>query len=202
VHEKTNACNVKAKKTRGKIIKMTSHAAIRDAVVEMSRRMGRNNLDVPEMKALMEQIERSSAGPEFTTQVRTHLSSVAVQIGNKDVQAIQSVYPDFPLTTIVERTPKADQDAVWQALGMVNMLLTTLQMVPPDMLEKIETMTNTMMGSLQQGGQGGLGELFQGMAGMMNAEQEDEDNASPIRPRPKTANTPTDKKSEFRRKMC
>ena len=149
------------------------------------------------MKALMEQIERSSPGPEFTTLVRSHLSSIAVQISNKDVQGIQSAYPDFPLTTIVERTPKADQDAVWQALGMVNMLLTTLQMVPPDMLEKIETMTQTMMGSLQQGG---FGELFQGMAGMM-ADEEDEDNAaSPIRPRPKTA--AGDKKSEFRRKMC
>ena len=129
-------------------IQMTSHNAIRDSVVEMSRRVGRHNLDVPEMKALMERIERSQPGVEFTNLVRQTLAPVSHLITVKNIDEIAKNFPDFPLKTIVDKVPVQEQDAVFQALGMTNMLLTTLQMVPPEMLNKIESLTNTMMLSL------------------------------------------------------
>eukprot|EP00966_Prymnesium_polylepis_P268653 6206380-Prymnesium_polylepis.1 len=104
----------------------------------MSRRIGKHNLDVPEMKILMEYVERSQPGHEFTDVVRQKLAPISQHIATKNINEICKIYTDFPLKSIVDKVPVAEQDAIWQALGMTNMLLTTLQMVPPEMLNKIE----------------------------------------------------------------
>ena len=183
---------------------MTSHNAIRDSVVEMSRRVGKHNLDVPEMKALMERIERSQPGVEFTTLVRQTLAPVSHLVSVKNIDEIAKNYPDFPLKTIVDKVPVQEQDAIWQALGMTNMLLTTLQMVPPEMLNKIETMTNTMMGAMQNGG--ALNDLFKSMGSVMGNMAEDDSGNSdedmpppPPKPRKKSGQS---KQKEFRDKLC
>lgn len=189
---------------------MTSHSAIRDSVIEMSRRVGKYNLDVPEMKALMEFIERSQPGNEFTDLVRQKLAPISQHIPSKNIDEICQSYPDFPLKSIVDKVPVAEQDAIWQALGMTNMLLTTLQMVPPEMLNKIETMTNTMMGAMQNGG--ALNDLFKNMGSVMgnmgNMGNMDDPNESdsgddmpppPPRPRRKSGRS---KQQDFRNKLC
>jgi len=183
---------------------MTSHNAIRDSVVEMSRRVGRHNLDVPEMKTLMERIERSQPGVEFTNLVRQTLAPISHLITVKNIDEIDKNFPDFPLKTIVDKVPVQEQDAVWQALGMTNMLLTTLQMVPPEMLNKIETMTNTMMGAMQNGA---LNDLFKNMGSVMgNMDDADSDNSGddmpPPAPRPARKKSGQSKQKEFRDKLC
>lgn len=184
---------------------MTSHNAIRDSVVEMSRRVGKHNLDVPEMKTLMERIERSQPGVEFTNILRQTLAPVSHLITAKNIDELAKNFPDFPLKTIVDKVPVQEQDAVWQALGMTNMLLTTLQMVPPEMLNKIETMTNTMMGAMQNGG--GLNDLFKNMGSVMgNMDDADSDNSGddmpPPAPRPPRKKSGQSKQKEFRDKLC
>ena len=191
---------------------MTSHTAIRDSVVEMSRRVGKHNLDVPEMKSLMERIERSQPGIDFTTLIRKTLAPVSHLITVKNIDEIAKHYPDFPLKTIVDKVPVQEQDAIWQALGMTNMLLTTLQMVPPEMLNKIETMTNTMMGAMQNGG--ALNDLFKNMGSVMgnmgnmgnNMDDDDSDNSGddmpPPPPKPRKKTSGRSKQEEFRDKLC
>lgn len=185
---------------------MTSDNAIRDSVVEMSRRIGKHNLDVPEMKQLMERIERSQPGVEFTTLVRQTLAPVSHLISVKNIDEIANNYPDFPLKTIVDNTPVAEHDAIWQALGMTNMLLTTLQMVPPEMLNKIETMTNTMMGAMQNGG--ALNDLFKNMGSVMGDMNTNDDSGNsgddmpPPPPRPPRKKNGQSKQKEFRDKLC
>ena len=181
---------------------MTSHNAIRDSVVEMSRRIGKYNLDVPEMKKFMETIERSQSGPEFTNLVRQTLAPVSQHIPAKNIDEIAKNYPEFPLKTIVEKVPVTEQDAVWQALGMTNMLLTTLQMVPPEMLNKIETMTNTMMGAMQNGG--ALNDLFKNMGSVMGvaADSEEISDNEDMPPPPPRKKSGSSKQKEFRDKLC
>ena len=183
---------------------MTSHNAIRESVVEMSRRVGKHNLDVPEMKTLMERIERSQPGVEFTNLVRQTLVPVSHLITVKNIDEIANNFPDFPLKTIVDKVPIQEQDAVWQALGMTNMLLTTLQMVPPEMLNKIETMTNTMMGAMQNGG--ALNDLFKNMGSVMGNMNDDSENSGddmpPPAPRPSRRKNGQSKQKEFREKLC
>lgn len=190
---------------------MTSHSAVRDSVVEMCRRTARYNLDVAEMKTLMEYVERSQAGEEFTTVVRNILAPISQHISTKNVDEICRVYPEFPLKTVVGKIPDSEQATIWQALGMTNMLLTTLQMVPTDMLSKIESMTSVMMGAMQQGG--GLNDLFKNMGSIMgdlednNDDGDDDDEeVTPSRPlEGKNKGKNKGKKSkqeEFRDKLC
>ncbi len=186
---------------------MTSHNAIRDSVVEMSRRIGKHNLDVPEMKRLMEYVERSQPGHEFTDVVRQKLAPISQHIATKNINEICKIYTDFPLKSIVDKVPVAEQDAIWQALGMTNMLLTTLQMVPPEMLNKIEVMTNTMMGAMQHGG--ALNDLFKNMGSMMgnmgNMEDNldpDSDSADDMPPPRQRKKSGQSKQQDFRNKLC
>ena len=136
---------------------MTTHNAIRDSIIEISRKIGKYSLDVPEMKKLMEHIERSVPSPEFTDQVRTYLQPVAQHISAKNIDKIQDYFPDFPVKDIFTRVPPKEQESAFQALAMTNMLSNTIQMVPPEMLSQIEMMTNNMMGAMQGGG---FNELF------------------------------------------
>lgn len=179
---------------------MTSHAAIRDSVIEMSRRIGRYNIDVPEMKSFMEYVERSQPGDEFTNTVRNILAPIAQYITVRNIDEISQKYKDFPVKLIIDKVPVAEQDALWQALGMTNMLLTTIQMVPPEMLNKIEAMTNTMMGAMKSGG---FNDIFKNMGSMVgsmpNFENEDDSGDDVSRVRPKTA---VSKQQEFRDKLC
>jgi len=185
---------------------MTSHNAIRDSVIEMSRRIGKYSLDEPEMKKLMERVERSHPGPEFSNLVRQTLAPISQHITMKNVDEIANNYPEFPLKAIVNKVPVAEQDAIWQALGMTNMLLTTLQMVPPEMLNKIENMTNTMMGAMQNGG--GLNDLFKNMGSVMgnmnmgdDSGNSSDDDIPPPAPRRKKKSGQS-KQKEFRDKLC
>ena len=160
-------------------------------------------MDVPEMKVLMEYVERSRPGDEFTNVVRKTLSPVSQYIPGKNLEEISNFFPDFPLKSIVDKVPVQEQDAVWQALGMTNMLLTTLQMVPPEMLNKIEAMTNTMMGAMQQGG--ALNDLFKNMGsvmGNMNSDESENDDEMPSSVQRHKKKSGTSKQKEFRDKLC
>lgn len=181
---------------------MTTHAAIKDSVVEICRRVGKYNLDVPEMKKLMEFVERSQAGAEFTENVRTKLTPVAQFLSSRNIQEISKVYPEIPLSDIFSKVPANEQDSVWQAIAMTNMLLTTLQMVPAEMLSKIEAMTNTMMGAMQQGG--GLNDLFKNMGSVMGGMESDDDDVdeSVITAPTKRKKGGASKQQDFRDKLC
>ena len=183
----------------------TTHSAIRDSIVEMTRRVGRPNLDVPEMKTLMEIVERSQPGEEFTNKVRTVLGPVQQHIQTRDLLKIEQAFPDFPLRTVTDKLSEQEKNAIWQAITMTNMLLTTITMVPVEMMTKIESMTSTMMGMLGGGSASpNLNELFGLMNGIANNNDEETDEEDEPVPRPtkkKKSNT-TDKQSEFRRKLC
>jgi len=180
---------------------MTSHNAIRDSVVEISRRIGKHNLDVPEMKQLMEQIERSKPGVELTNLVRQTLSPVSHLISVKNIDEIAKFFPNFPLKAVVEKVPAPEQDAIWQAISMTSLLITTLSMVPPQMLSKIETMTNTMMGAMQNGG--ALNDLFKNMGSVIDDDDSGnsgDDEAPTVTRRKKKIGS--SKQKEFRDKLC
>lgn len=199
---------------------MTSHVAIRDSIVEISRRIGRHNLDVTEMKQLMEFIERSKAGEEFTSKIREYVNPVSQYISTRNIDEIEKIHRPFPLKKILQKVPSAEHDAIWQAIGMTNMLLTTLQMVPPDMLSKIETMTDTMMGAMQNGN--GLNELFKNIGGAMqngngmsdlltnvagalgaqDGDESDEDITLPSGPPVKSPPPKKTRQQQFRDKLC
>jgi hypothetical protein len=198
---------------------MTSHNAIRDSIIEMSRRVGKYNLDVPEVKSLMEDIERSKPGPDFTEKVRQVLQPITAHISTKNIEEISKSYPEFPLQQSFERVPASEQGAIWTALGMTNMLLTTLQMVPQEMLQKIEMMTNTMMNTMQSGtGAGGLNDLFKNMGSLVSGMGDDEDSEDEVETLPKIRNKNNNKNNksnksnkskskkssqqEFRDKLC
>ena len=183
---------------------MTTHAAIRDSVVEMTRRVARPNLDVPEMKSLMEYVERSQPGEDFTNKIRSILSPVQQHIQTRDLVKIQEAFPDFPLTTVTEKLTDQEKNAIWQALGMTNMLLTTLTMVPAEMMTKIESMTSTMMGMMSGGSANpnSLNQLFGMMQGITGGDEDDDDEPVPRPPKRNDPNRTGDKQSEFRRKLC
>ena len=157
-------------------------------------------MDVPEMKQLMEHIERSTPGPEFTQQVRNVLQPVSHHMPTKDVQGIMTTYPQFPLDRILSKFTEEEMAQYWQAIGMTNMLLNTMSMLPPEMLSKVETLTSTMMNAMQGNSGNGLAEMFQSM---MNPGGDDDDDDPPEEvPRPKKKKKYKDKQSEFRDKLC
>tara|TARA_Y100001936_G_C15994735_1_gene624398 strand:- start:460 stop:1038 length:579 start_codon:yes stop_codon:yes gene_type:complete len=192
---------------------MSVHGAIRDSIVETSRRVGRYNLDVSEMKSLMEFIERSHAGEEFTSLVRAKLLPAAQYIPTRNISEIAKLYPDFPLNEVADKVPTNELDAIFNALGMTNMLLTTMQMVPNEMMSKIEDMTSSMMGMIQSGGGGGsagLNDLFKTLGPMMGAmggmaqdsDSEEEDSPPKIKEVTNKKTVKKDRKQEFRDKLC
>ena len=209
---------------------MTSHAAIRESVLELSRRVAAHNRDNAAIEGLVEHVESAASGAEFTALVKRHMQVVSGSLGSRDVDAIQKAYPDFPARELHENVPEAERPALWQAAGMLNMLTTTISMVPDEMLSKVEAISNHMMSALQSGqggdlgsllsGLGGLGGLFGGPGGTSDDDDSDDQEAVP-RPRQllegkpdggkpeggkpdggKHRATPADKKSEFRRKLC
>ena len=129
------------------------------------------------------------------------LQPVASNIAAKDIVAISNHYPDYGITDLYDSLTDADVTIIWQQLSMTNMLLTTMNMIPDDMLTKIEAMTNTMMGVLQSGMGSGSGpdmsSLAQGLSGMMAAEPPP--SRASRREQNRAAST---KKDEFRNKLC
>ena len=190
---------------------MSVNSAIRESIIETSRRVGKHNLSVPKMKELMEVVERSQIGDEFTNLVREKLTPVAHHIASRNVDEIATFYADFPVKEVLDRVPSEEQDAVFQALGMTNMLLSTIQMVPPEYMKKIESMTASMMGMMQSqqagGGAGGLNDLFKNLGGLtglteMESDSEEEEKPPPKRVVMKKKAGKNDRQREFRDKLC
>lgn len=194
---------------------MSVNSAIRESIIETSRRVGKHNLSVPQMKELMEFIERSQTGDEFTNLVREKLTPVAHHIASRNVDEIATFYADFPVKEVLDNVPSEEKDAMFQALGMTNMLLSTIQMVPPEYMKKIESMTASMMGMMQtqQAGGGGLAggglnDLFKnlgGLTGLTEAESDSEEEEKPPPPKRvvmKKKAGKNDRQREFRDKLC
>lgn len=200
---------------------MASHAAIRDSVLEVSRRIAQCNPDVDAMQRLLRHVEESQPGPAFSASVRTYLSPNSEHIASKDIEAIALRYPDFPVKTCYASLSAEDAASAWQALAMTNMLMTTLQMLPPEMMNKVEEMTSSMMSALQgSNGFSGLEQLIRsgfggsgggsGGANRMTGESRDDDEDLTV-PRPKAAKTAkgtqltsagASKQAIFREKLC
>ena len=200
---------LKIKKMNKKVMSLNS--AIRDSIIETSRRVGKHNLSVPKMKELMEVVERSQTGDEFTNLVREKLTPVAHHIASRNVDEIATFYADFPVKEVLDKVPSEEQDAVFQALSMTNMLLSTIQMVPPEYMKKIESMTASMMGMMQTqqagGGAGGLNDLFKNLGGLtglteMESDSEEDEKPPPKRVVMKKKAGKYDRQKEFRDKLC
>lgn len=182
---------------------MTTHNAIKESMKEIATRIaGCNNNDKNEhLKGVIHFIQNTPAGPEFNKKVIQYLQPVSSSIAAKDIVSISNHYPNYGITELYDNMAESDITIMWQQLSMTNMLLTTMNMIPDEMLSKIETMTNTMMGVLQSGmGSGSapdLGSLAQGLTSMMAPEQ----------PPPRTSGReksrkPSTKKDDFRNKLC
>lgn len=182
---------------------MTTHNAIKESMKEIATRVaGCSNNDKNEhLKGVIQFVETTPAGPEFNKKVVEYLQPVSSSIATKDIVSISNHYPNYGITELYDNMTESDITIMWQQLSMTNMLLTTMNMIPSEMLSKIETMTNTMMGVLQSGmGSGSapdLGSLAQGLTSMM----------APDQPPPRTSRReqnrkPPTKKDEFRNKLC
>jgi hypothetical protein len=183
---------------------MTTHNAIKESIKEIATRVaGCSNNDKNEhLKGVMHFIEVTPAGPDFNKKVIEYLQPVSSSIAAKDIVSISNHHPNYGITELYDNMAESDINIMWQQLSMTNMLLTTMNMIPDEMLSKIETMTNAMMGVLQPGmGSGSapdLSSLAQGLTSMM----------APDQPPPKTMSRreqnrkQTTKKDEFRNKLC
>jgi hypothetical protein len=185
---------------------MTTHTAIKESLKEIvGRVVAAGNESNEHLQTVVSYIEDTPPGPEFNQKVLTYLQPVATSIASKDIVAISNQYPDLNLSELYDSLGEADAAVIWQQLGMTNMLLTTMNMIPNEMLTKIEAMTNTMMGVLGgSGGSGGsapdFGSLAQGLAGMM-APPAPSDKASQ-RERKRGKGGGNNKQDAFRNKLC
>lgn len=181
---------------------MTTHNAIKESIKEIATRVAgcKNNDKNDHLKDVIHFIDTTPAGPEFNKKIIEYLQPISSNIAAKDIVSITNHYPNYGMTELYANLSEADITVIWQQLSMTNMLLTTMNMIPEQMLSQIETMTNTMMGFLHSGmGSGSapdLGTLAQGLTSMMAPE-----------PAPKTSQReqdrkPSTKKDKFRNKLC
>ena len=181
---------------------MTTHNAIKESMKEIVTRIcGCKNNDKNEhLKDVIYFIETTPAGPEFNKKIIEYLQSVSASISAKDIVSISNHYPNYGITELYDNLSEGDITIIWQQLSMTNMLLTTMNMIPEEMLTKIETMTNTMMGVLQSGMDSGsapgLGSLAQGLTSMMSPE------AAPKKSQREQNRKASTKKEKFRNKLC
>jgi hypothetical protein len=61
------------------------------------------------------------------------------------------------LNTLVDALPEEVVSKIWSDLGMLAMLLATVSMVPPDMLQQIEGFASAMANNMQANGGRDLG---------------------------------------------
>lgn len=182
---------------------MTTHNAIKESIKEIATRVAgsKDNDKNVYVTHVIDFIDNTPAGPEFNKTIINFLQPVASHIAAKDIVSISNHYPNYNLTEIYDNISEADIAVLWQQLSMTNMLLTTMNMIPDEMLTKIESMTNTMMGVLQSGMSSGstpdLSSLAKGLTNMM-APEEPPPRAS-RREQKRKAST---KKDEFRTKLC
>lgn len=179
-----------------------THSAIRDSTLEIVKQISKYSDDA-KVKELLESIEGESAGPNLTTKIRDTLAPVSQHITTKNVSAIATHFATFPVLDIAAKVPPAELDRLWQAVGLTNMLLTTIQMVPAEMLSKIETMTSTMMNALQGGGVGGggLDQVLRSLAPALAPTGAAEGAGAASNRKRKNKKQPT-KQTEFRDKLC
>ena len=181
---------------------MTTHNAIKESMKEIVTRVAgcKNNDKNEHIKEVIHFIETTPPGPEFNKRIIEYLQPISSNIAAKDIVSISNYYPNYGITELYDNLSEEDINVMWQQLSMTNMLLTTMNMIPEEMLTKIESMTNTMMGVLQSGmGSGSvpdLGSLTQGLTNMLAPEQ------SPKTSRREQNRKPSTKKEEFRNKLC
>lgn len=184
---------------------MTTHTAIKQSIKEIATRIleAKENNENERLKNVLDLIERTDAGPEFNKYVLDHLQPIAANIAAKDIVAISNHYPTYGITELYDNLSEEDINIIWQQLNMTNMLLTTMNMIPGEMLTKIESMTNTMMGVLQSGMGSGSGappdwsSLAQGLTSMM-APDADTPRTSQREQKRKSST----KRDDFRNKLC
>ena len=100
------------------------------------------------------------------------LTPHAGAIRSKDVDSLNAAFPDYELRSLSDTLPAEVRDKIWADLGMLTMLVSTVSLVPPEMLTQIESFASAMASGMQQGvGQdlgASLGALFGGAPGGVN----------------------------------
>lgn len=157
---------------------MTCNRALRDSLLEVATKVRSHIADDARHTATIDVIVAYLNDPEIdiVAGTRTYLQPVSGAIANRDIPAIDATYPSAHLAEIHDRIPQADRDMMWQALAMSSMLVSTLQMVPPDMMLQIEKLTSSLMsdggksiasafGGGGGGGGGAIASLLQGLGG-------------------------------------
>lgn len=155
---------------------MTCNRALRDSLLEVANKVRSHVADDEQHTTTIDAIIAYLNDPEIdvVAGTRTYLQPVSGAIASRDIASIDATYPAAHLAEIHDRIPQSDRDMMWQALAMSSMLVSTLQMVPPDMMMQIEKLTSSLMSdggksiasALGGGGGGGaLASLFQGLSG-------------------------------------
>lgn len=185
---------------------MTTHNAIKESIREIVSRVSaaEANRQNDTLQEVLKFLDETSSGATFNQTVKCYLQPVATQIAAKDIVSIAEHYKTYNLKELHDNVSEQDMAAIWQQLGMTNMLLTTMDMIPPEMLGQIESMTNTMMGVLQSGMSGSghvpdLSALTQGLSGMFGPSNIPTSTREQTRARGKGKGK---KKEEFRDKLC
>ena len=193
---------------------MISHQAILDSCRNVASMVREHNPDCPKLGSLLTEIP-AQASDEVTNRLSALLARAAPHVPSRDLSALATEFDDWPVGEWMANVPADQTGAVWQSVGMMQMLMQTMAMMPAEMRTQVESVSSSLMGMLGGGGPSGgpgggldgLGALVQRLIG---GGDEDDDVLGEL-PRPKrkkkkkkppAARDPVDRVNAFRDKLC
>lgn len=127
---------------------MTSTAqAIREMVKETCNLIRANVPDYTHATTLYEAASLLS-DDTLLTKANAILTPLSQHIRSKDVAALSAALPEYGLADLVQHLPVDVVEKMWRDTNMLVMLLTTVSMVPPEMLRQIEGFANAMANNI------------------------------------------------------
>ena len=199
-HDFMRRVQIKEKKKASK--QQMTHSAIYDSIHEIVQQLAKFSGE-EKVNNLAGYIKSKTPGSAFTLEVRETISPIQTHITAKNIPEIARHFPNFPVERMFAKIPQQELDKLWQAAGLTNMLLTTIQMVPNEMMEKIESMTSSMMNAMQGKNAGGFEQLMRSMMpALAPATESGSDEEEPPRRRTKKHKANKSKQDAFREKLC
>lgn len=149
---------------------MTSTAsAIRSMLEESKNVIATHKPDYPHVAAWQARVN-AVGDDEVLKLVHQHLSPHTELIKSKNISELSKAFPQYELQELHSALPVPVQDKLWAELGMLTMLISTVSLVPPDMLKQIESFASVMANNMQGGNfnpndlGGALSSMFGGAA--------------------------------------
>lgn len=125
------------------------------------------------------------------------LSPHANAIRAKDIGALASSFPEYDLKALVDRLPPDVSSKIWNDTSMLLMLLTTVSMVPADMLRQIEGFASAMASNMSNASENHVAENLGAMLGNMFAGAADQ----PVPTARARKKTPQNSQQKFRQRL-